>query len=61
MKEVVLVYGEYTCGDSMVLRVCDSKATAEKWKAIYLEQEMKGAGSGFARITTQVWKVTEGS
>lgn len=62
MKEVVLVFGEFASGDGMVLRVCENQAVADKWKVIYLEQEMKGAGSGFDRIFTQVWRVTaEGS
>lgn len=62
MKEVVLVFGEYSSGYVMVLRACENQAVADKWKAIYLEQEKKDAGSGFERIFTQVWKVTtEGS
>lgn len=59
MREVVLVLGEFVSGDGMVLRVCENQAVADKWKAIYLEQEDK---SGFDRIFTQVWRVTtEGS
>lgn len=61
MKEVVLVYGIYPCGDGMVLNVCDTRETAEKWKAFYLELEKKRVNKdeGFADITTQVWKVTD--